>query len=197
MHSIPHSTNCERVALAAGIKGLELDWIEHDPADRGAIVELSGQSLVPVAEFGAEVVADSTRILERLEREAPKPALWPPERSRRALVVIFLEWFNEVWKLPPNTLAAGVEPAAWAALSTRIRGWTELFEDLLGAAPFLFGDRVGVADVCCYPFLRYAVDEPDPADPDPFHAVLRDQLTVGQHPALERWVARVASLPRA
>lgn len=183
------------MALAAGIKGLELEWVEHDPADRDAIVALSGQPLVPVAEFGAEVVVDSMRILDRLDREAPEPALWPADRSRRALVAIFVEWFNEVWKLPPNELAAGVEPAASKELSTRIRAWTGLFEDLLGAEPFLFGDRVGVADVCCFPFLRYAVEEPAPADHDPFHAVLRDQLTTGSDSALERWVARVGALP--
>ena len=67
VHRIPWSTNVERVALAAGHKGLEVDWVDHDPDDRSAIVELSGQELVPVAEIDGQVVVDSTRIIERLE----------------------------------------------------------------------------------------------------------------------------------
>ena len=34
VHRIPFSTNVERVALAAGHKGVELEWVDHDDDDR-------------------------------------------------------------------------------------------------------------------------------------------------------------------
>jgi hypothetical protein len=43
VHRIPFSTNVERVALAAAHKGIAVDWVDHDAADRSAITELSGQ----------------------------------------------------------------------------------------------------------------------------------------------------------
>ena len=56
VHRIPFSTNIERVALAAGHKGLELEWVDHDPGVRSGVRELSGQDLVPVLELDGEVV---------------------------------------------------------------------------------------------------------------------------------------------
>ena len=37
-HRVPFSTNVERVALAAGHKGVAVEWVDHDPDDRTAIV---------------------------------------------------------------------------------------------------------------------------------------------------------------
>ena len=50
---IPFSTNVERVALGLGHKGLEVEWVEVDPADRTPVRELSGQDLVPVLDTAA------------------------------------------------------------------------------------------------------------------------------------------------
>jgi glutathione S-transferase len=197
VHRIPFSTNVERVALGCGIKGVEVEWVDHDPTDRAAVVTLSGSPLVPVAEFGNEVVGDSVRILELLEQLVPDPPLWPSEPAERAAAETFVEWFNEVWKLPPNALDADVPPADAAELSARIRGWTERFERRLAAYPFLLGARLTIADVCAHPFLRYAVDAPDPDDRERFHAILHSELCPGHHPALDRWIERLARLPRA
>lgn len=197
VHRIPFSTNVERVALGCGIKGIEVEWVDHDPVDRAAVVALSGSPLVPVAEFGTEVVSDSVRILERLEQAVPDPPLWPGDPGEHALAEIFVEWFDEVWKGPPNALDADRPPANAEALSARIHSWTDRFEGRLSLHPFLFGRQPTIADVCVYPFLRYAVDSPDPADGERFHAILREQLSRGDHPAVERWVERIASLPQA
>jgi glutathione S-transferase len=197
VHRIPFSTNVERVALGCGIKGVEVEWVDHDPDDRAAVLALSGGPLVPVAEFGAEVVGDSMRILERLEALVPDPPLWPPEPAERAAAETFVEWFNEVWKGPPNALDADVPPADAVALSARMQAWTERFERRLAAQPFLLGGRVTIADVCAYPFLRYAARAPDPDDDERFHAILHAELSRGTHPALDRWIGRLAALPRA
>ena len=91
VHRIPFSTNVERVALAAGHKGLEVEWVDHDPRDRSAVRALSGQDLVPVAELDGEVVVDSMRIVERIERLAPEPPLYPRDPAGRARVQVFVD----------------------------------------------------------------------------------------------------------
>lgn len=199
VHRIPFSTNVERVALACGLKGVAVEWVDHDVADRAALIELSGQPLVPVAEFGSDVVADSVAIIERLELEQPAPRLFPGDPGERALAEIFVEWFNGVWKLPPNALDAEPppSPSEAAPLLTRMRAWTELLDRRLAGSAYLLGPEIGIADVCAYPFLRYAVDAPDGDDDERFHAILHRALAPGSHPHVDAWVGRIAELPQA
>ena len=68
-YRIPFSTNVERVALAAGHKGVPIEWIDVDPADRSPVEAVSGQSLVPVLVADGEVVSDSPRILDWLDHD--------------------------------------------------------------------------------------------------------------------------------
>ncbi len=203
VHRIPFSTNVERVALAAGVKGLEVEWVDHDPGDRAALRRLSGQELVPVAEINGEVVFDSMRIVERLEALAPDPPLFPPDPAERARAAVFVEWFNEVWKGPPNELddelaKADPEPAAVEDLIARTRGWMPLFESMLSGRPFLGGGDVSALDVCAFPHLKYAVLVTEPGDNEPFHPVLERCLKPADaYPLLCDWVRRVDALPRA
>ena len=197
VHRIPFSTNVERVAIAAGHKGAELEWVDHEDSDRSAVVALSGQELVPVAEFEGEVVRGSMRIVARLERDLPDPPLYPDDPAEAARVAIFVDWFDRVWKGPPNALAEEIPAPDADPLLRRARSWTGYIDGLLAAGPFLGGEALGVADVCAFPFLKYAVVDPEPGDEEPFHAVLVEILRDGDHPRLEEWVRRVDELPRA
>ena len=111
VYRIPFSTNVERVALAAGHKGLEIEWVDVDPLDRSPVEAVSGQSLVPVLVDGDEVVTDSPAIVALLEERFPEPPLYPADAARRAEVEIFVDWFNRVWKRPPNAIADELEQA--------------------------------------------------------------------------------------
>lgn len=182
------STNVERVLLALAHKGLEFrsEWV--DPEDRSPVVALSGQPLVPVLVDDGEAIADSTRILEHLERRFPEPPLYPRDLARAAEVRVFVDWFNRVWKVAPNRLAAeGADPA----LEAELRSHQDVFEALLSGRGHLFGE-FGAADVIAWPFLRYATDR-EPADTDPFHQVLRDHLSLDGRPGLAAWIERVAA----
>jgi glutathione S-transferase len=106
-------------------------------------------------------------------------------------VRVFVEWFNEVWKGPPNAMADGDQSPVLARLLSRRQ---TVFEGLLDGRDYLFGD-FGVADVMAFPFLKYAVEPADPADTDIFHAVLREHLNAG--PRLRAWIERVDAHPRA
>jgi glutathione S-transferase len=196
---IPFSTNVERVGLAAAHKSVPIAWVDVDPADRSPVQRLSGQPLVPVLDAGGgEVVADSMAIVAWLEARAPDPPLWPADPARRAEVDVFVDWFNLVWKGPPNRLADHPGAPTEATDAALLASWLPRFEALLAGRDFLFGDELGAADVCAFPFLRYGVVAPDPADTDPFHRVLAEHLPiVGRYPRLEAWVRRVDALPRA
>jgi glutathione S-transferase len=204
VHRIAYSTNVERVALAAAHKGVEVTWVDVDPADRGAVRALSGQDLVPVMETGAgEVVADSTTIIGWLERSVPEPALWPRDAAARATADIAVEWFNAVWKVAPNAIEDEIGKPAPDA--DRIAGWSadmarglQTFEGLLSDRDFLLGDTLGVLDVCAFPFLKYGLIAPDPGDEERFHHILHDhQRAAADLPALAAWIRRVDALPRA
>ena len=203
VYRIPFSTNVERVALAAGHKGIDLEWVDVDPADRTAVIEVSRQDRVPVAVFeDGRVLPDSTAILEELELRYPEPALYPRDEARRAEAVVFVDWFNRVWKRPPNELEAelaGGTPDAGhvAALERELSGSRDLFDTLLAGRDFLLGKAFSVADCIAFPFLKYALLH-DESDDELFHRILAVHLALGDgYPRLAAWIRRVDSLPRA
>src|SRR6266404_4091446 len=71
---IPYSTNVERVAIAAGVSGVPIEWIDVSAYDRSPVKEVSGQGRVPVADFDGEIVVGSLAIIGRIA-----PGLWPSE----------------------------------------------------------------------------------------------------------------------
>lgn len=198
---IPLSTNVERVALALGHKGLAAEWVDVDPADRSEVERLSGQPLVPVLELDGRILVDSTAIIEELERLHPQPPLYPADPARCAEVGIFVDWFNRVWKRPPNELEAELskadpDEATVERLGAEIAGALGRFEALLDGRDHLFGE-FGVADCIAFPFLKYAVLH-DPGDEELFHRVLVEhQRLDGRYPRLEAWIRRVDKRPRA
>lgn len=199
---IPFSTNVERVALAAGHKRVEIEWIDIDPADRSPVEATSGQSLVPVLLDGDDVVFDSPRILAHLERRFPAPPLYPRDGARGAEVETFLDWFNLLWKKAPNLMSAELErpepdERRIATLSGRMAAALDRFEALLDGRDFLYGD-FGVADVTAFPFLKHAVLGLPAGDDELFHRILVEHQPLGDgYPRLRAWVARVDALPRA
>lgn len=202
VHRIPFSTNVERVALAVAYKGVEIEWVDHDPADRSAIRALSGQDLVPVLEADGEVLADSSKILAWLESRHPDPPLWPADPARRAEVDVFVEWFNRVWKVPPNAIDAELDQDApdrgrIATWEQELRGWLPWFEALLSGRDHLYGDAFGIADIVAFPFLKSALLH-DPDDDQRFHRILEENLALRDgFPRVAAWIRRVDARPRA
>ena len=202
VYRIPFSTNVERVALAAGHKGVEIEWIDVDAADRSPVEAVSGQSLVPLLVDGPEIVADSPVILRWLEERFPEPPLYPPEPARRAEAEVFVDWFNSVWKGPPNLIADEEEKpepdrAVIAELGGRMRSSLQTFESLLDGRDFLLGDELGIADVVAFPFLKYAVFGLPEGDDELFHRILVEHLPLRPGSPLHAWAERVDARPRA
>jgi glutathione S-transferase len=190
------------VALAAGHKSVELEWVDVDTHDRSPVEAVSGQRLVPVLVDGDEVVFDSPAVLEWLERRYPDPPLYPRGATRRAEALVFVEWFNGLWKRPPNLIAAELErpvpdAARIAELGASMRAALDVFEGLLDGRDYLLGE-FGVADAIAFPFLKYPVFGLPPDDDEVFHRVLVEQMPLGDgYPRLRAWTERVDEHPRS
>src|SRR5262245_17802983 len=200
LYRFPLSTNVERVALALAHKGLQVESVAVDPKDRTVVRRVSGQDLVPVIEDDGRVVSDSMEIVRYLEEHYPQAPLYPKEPNRRAEMMVFIDWFNRVWKRPPNEIEAemGV-PAPNAArierLGRAMRQALDLFEAMLDGREYLMGP-FSAADCAAVPFLKYAL-LPLGDDPDLFHKVLVDHQPLGSdHPRLADWIRRVDRHPR-
>ena len=202
VYRIPFSTNVERVALALGHKGIDVEWVEVDAADRSAVRAASGQDLVPVLEDGDRVVVDSMEIVRELEERHPARPLYPADPAARAELLIFVDWFDRVWKRAPNAIEAELaQPAPEhdriERLGAEIRGALDRFEELLDGRDYLWGDDFSAADVAAFPVLKYATRW-DEADDAPFHAILRTWQELGAgYPRLRGWLDRVDARPRA
>jgi maleylacetoacetate isomerase len=202
LYRAPFSTNVERVALALAHKGLEVDSVFISYEDRSLVEQVSGQGLVPVLVDDDVVVPDSVAILRYLEEKWPDSPLFPSEPARRAELDVFLDWFNQVWKGPPNAIEEELERESpderrIEEMSERMRASLDVFEALLDGRDHMFGDDFSAADCAAFPFLKYAKLR-DPDDDELFHRVLEDNLPLdGDYPGLSAWIDRVDERPRA
>jgi maleylpyruvate isomerase len=195
------STNVERVALALAHKGLEAEsvWIEY--SDRSLVERVSGQGLVPVIDCDGQVVVDSMEIVRFLEERHPQPPLFPRDPARRAEMLVLIDWFNRVWKRPPNEIEAELgrpqpDRGKVGEMAALMRAYLDLFEEMLAGREYLLGADFTAADVCAFPFLKYAALH-DPGDDELFHRILRDYQRDRERPRLNAWIRRVDARPRA
>jgi glutathione S-transferase len=202
LFAIPYSTNVERVALALAHKRLEAEVMLVPAGDRTEVQRVSGQDLVPVLEDDGTVIADSPAILQYLEARYPNPPLFPADSARRAEVDVFIDWFNLVWKGPPNEIDALLrEPERdeqrIVVLAASMAESLDRFERMLSGRDYLMGDSFGAADCTAFPFLKYALLPPAADDPDTFHQVLSEYQQLGsEHSQLAAWIRRVDERPR-
>jgi len=200
LYRIPLSTNVERVALALAHKKLAVESVVIDPADRSEVRRVSGQDLVPVIQDGDRVVFDSMEIVRYLEDRYPQNPLYPRDPARRAEMQVFIDWFNRVWKRPPNEIETEMgKPAPDQARIERLgRAMTaslDLFEDMLMGREYLFGE-FSAADCAAFPFVKYATLWEE-GDEYLFHDILRRYQPPGDtHPHLGDWIRRVDRHPR-
>jgi glutathione S-transferase len=191
------STNVERVALALAHKGLSAEpvWIEY--SDRTPVEEISGQGLVPVlVDDDGTVHIESMDIVRHLDQRHPDPPLYPADPARREEMLVFIDWFNAVWKVAPNAIEAELgkpEPdeAAIARCSASMAAALDRFEAMLAGRSHLMGDDFAAADIAAFPFLKYALVR-DPEDDELFHRILEEHQPLGHgRPRLADWIRRV------
>ena len=200
LYGFPYSTNMERIQLALGHKELDAEYIAVPYDDRSQVRAVSGQDLVPVIDDGGTIVYDSPAILEYLDEQFPALPLLPPGHGRRAEMGVFIDWFNRVWKVPPNAIEAELgkdEPdqAKIEAWQEEMRSYLLVFNNMLAGREYLMGE-FSVADCIAWPFLRYALIPPDQEDTYLFHAILVANMPLSEeHDRLKSWIRRVAGHP--
>src|SRR6266849_3393871 len=203
LYRVRLSANVERVALALAHKGLKVEsvWIPFE--DRTEVHKVSGQDLVPVLVDDGKVVIDSMEIVRYLEGRFPgTPPLYPQDAARRADCLLFIDWFNRVWKRPPNEIEAELEKPEGQRdmprverLGRAMQDYLDLFEQMLSGRDHLQGE-FSAADVAAFPFVKYA-SLFEQGDPYLFHRVLADHQKPGtSHPNLLAWIRRVDARPR-
>ena len=198
LYGFPYSTNMERVQLTLAHKELEAEYVPVPYDDRSKVRAISGQDLVPVIDDGGTIVHDSVAIIEYLEEQFPQLPLYPPGHGRRAEMNVFIDWFNRVWKVPPNAIEAELgkdqpDQANIAAWQAEMGGFLPTFENMLAGRDYLMGEQFSAADCIAWPFLRYALIPPDEQDTYLFHAILVANMPLGEECGrLKNWIRRVA-----
>ena len=201
LYRFKYSTNVERVALTLAHKNLPVESVWVDSEDRTLVRRVSGQDLVPVIDDDGAVVWDSMVIVEHLEQRYPEPPLFPKDPARRAEMRVFIDWINRVWKRPPNLIYDELQKAdpdrehieEWGR---QITVAMDTFEDMLTGRDYLMGPELSAADVCAFPFLKYATVH-DPEDQHLFHDILIERMPMtDRHPKLAAWIRRVDARPR-
>jgi glutathione S-transferase len=198
------STNVERVALALAHKGLKVKSVVMPFEERTEVRKVSGQDLVPVLVDDGKVVIDSMEIVRYLEQKfTDTPPLYPKDPARRADCLVFIDWFNRVWKRPPNDMEAELSKPEGERdmqrverLGRAMQDYLDLFEAMLTGRAHLLGE-FSAADIAAFPFVKYATIQ-DPDDPHLFHKILVEHQKPGMnHPRVVDWIARMDRRPRA
>ena len=163
-----------------------------------------GYRRAPVLQVGADVYCDSQAILDELQRRSPLPGdrglaglrginLWADRLFFQATVPVI---FGELGHLTPKAFIADreklsgrpfdVEAMAQAAGPMRVqwRGHAAWIDDALHEAPFLAGERPGLADAAAWMNIWWLKG----ALPDTYA-----RLTAGLD-RLEAWRARMAEI---
>jgi glutathione S-transferase len=70
------------------------------------------------------------------------------------------------------------------------------FEAMLDGRDYLMGDEFSAADVCAFPFLKFALIR-DPTDDEEFHLILERYQRLDGRERLAAWIRRVNERPRA
>jgi glutathione S-transferase len=106
LHSYNVSPYAAKVRGILRYKGLAFEERVVHPLRRQELERVSGQSLVPVVEDGADVVSDSTRIAAFLDERYPERPILPRAAGERARVLLVEDWADEA-------LVKTVQPVRW------------------------------------------------------------------------------------
>jgi len=151
---------------------------------------------------GDTVVVDSMRIVQYLDDLVPTPPLFARDDARYAEMMIFVDWFNRVWKLAPNRIEAELaaehpDHMLIITLGREMKAALEGFDALLTGRRYLMGTEFSAADCAAFPFLQYALKR-EPADGEAFHRVLEEYQQLDDDLGrLRSWIKRVDAMPRA
>lgn len=172
----PRCPYCARVRIALAEKGIVVETVVIDLADRPAwVYELNPVGKVPVLECDGWVLPESAVINEYLEEVFPDPPLLPAKAEERATARL-LSFRHDEFTDPYYALRRK-EPGAEVAFAVEL----EALSTILASTPYLTGSMFGLADISYVPWVLRA----------------RDLVGVSlePYPPLLAWLERLAERP--
>jgi len=182
----------------AGLEFSEKPVPSDDPSTRAALLLLSPSFLVPCLRHDGVTVWDTLAIAEYLHEFRPEAGLFPKDRVARAHCravsgEMHSGFSNLRSALPMNLKAHYPNFKVWAGVTADIERVTAIWRDCLDTygGPYLFGDKVTVADAMyapvCTRFKTYDVKL------DPVSSAYCERML--QLPAMQEWMAAAQSEP--
>ncbi|MDA0979567.1 MAG: glutathione S-transferase [Proteobacteria bacterium] len=96
LHQFPYSHFNEKVRWALAHKQIVHERKSYLPGPHiPAIRKLSGQTATPVLAWNDQVITGSAAIIEFLEKQVPKPALFPTDAAEREKALDLCRWLDE------------------------------------------------------------------------------------------------------
>ena len=165
---------CARVRIVLAEKGVEVETVAVDLADRPAwIYEKNPLGKVPVLEGDGLCLPESAVIMEYLEERFPEPPLLPADPAERARARLRIFRFDRLG----DAYYALRRGEARARVGDRL----EELDEVVGREGYLGGGAYGLADIAYVPWIVRA----------------RQNLGVdlAPYPALAGWLERVSARP--
>jgi len=209
LHHYPQSPVTEKVRVVLGMKGLS--WksvlIPRLPPKPNLMPLTGGYRLTPVMQIGADIYCDTKCIIDKIERRAPTPTLFPGVRP--GLSWALAQWtdgplFTDVVtvalvemspNMPPEFLADrgplyfGADfslddiKAKYANALANVRAQFGWIDDCVKAQDFMMGDAPGLADALGYYLVWFLRDRM--ADGETF---------MSQFENLQHWEQRIKAI---
>ncbi len=190
LYDSPVSGNCYKVRLLLAQLGLDYERHEVDVIDRSGRAELLGD-LNPAMRIPTLILDDGTPLAESnaiLWYLAEDTEYLPGEKVARAKVLqwLFFEqyshephiamlryWLSIARTAPPQSRIDAMRAGGFAALQAMDRH--------LSRSAFLVAERYTIADIALYAYT---------------HVAHEAGFDLSEHPAVSRWLARVAAQPQ-
>jgi glutathione S-transferase len=186
LHHYPNSPFAEKIRLIMGFKGLH--WssvlIPSIMPKPDVIALTGGYRKTPILQIGADIYCDTALIADVIERQAPRPTLYPAGVAGASRILA--QWADSTlfWTVIPFTMQpaglahmfAGATPEAMKAFGDdravfranlpRVRPaeaqaafalYLERLEETLGGQDFFFGSSASIADFSIYHNLWFVL----------------------------------------
>jgi glutathione S-transferase len=136
----------EKVKLILDYKGLEYRKIEVTPGvGQIELFQLSGQRQVPVLRDGGEVISDSTKIADYLDKKYPEKPIIPADPTKKGLCLLMEQWADESIGLNARKALVGSASTNQAFRTALLpNSVPDVLKDAIGAIPGEFLSVLGL-----------------------------------------------------
>lgn len=201
MYDLAASPNSIKVRVALGCRKIAYERIPVDPANREALVKISGQPLAPVLLHGDTVVFDSYAITRYIDANfSGTPRLYSADRETIKAIETW-ELFGRNEPGPAVSMMFGqlrlpaVEPEKVKRANEIINRAASRVEETLAEREWLVGGTPTAAD-CAIGTMLYMAALPENALPGPVGAFFRKHLAIAGSPKTKAWIGRVMAWDR-